>query len=56
MNVRVKWLLLVLLPLATSSVLAEGDFIQGAKVWAEVCGGKPKISGPLKLLGFSVVD
>ncbi len=39
MNVRVKWLMLVLLPLATSSVLAEGDFIQGAKVWAEVCGG-----------------
>ena len=39
MNVRVKWLILVLLPLATSSVLAEGDFIKGAKVWAEVCGG-----------------
>ena len=39
MNVRVKWLILVLLPLATSSVLAEGDFIKGAKVWAEVCSG-----------------
>jgi len=39
MNERVKWLILVLLPLVTSSVLAEGDFIQGARVWGEVCSG-----------------
>lgn len=39
MNERVKWLILVLLPLVTSNVLADGDFIEGAKVWAEVCSG-----------------